>query len=159
MRRKLDKQATKSLSKAIIGWSENVDFPEWLIAGVKAKVDTGARTSALHVENLEAIDRDHVAFDVVTGQKQRRHHRVTAKVLKWARVRSSNGLYTERCFVTTRVRIATVEKEIELSLVSREDMQFRMLLGREALKHDFLVDVGHRTLATKKKKKAKRRAK
>ncbi len=140
-------------AKVIIGWSEAVDFPRWGIDGVKAKVDTGARTSALHVENLEAIDGDHVAFDVVTGRTKRRHHRVVAEVLKWARVRSSNGHYMERCFICTRVRIGALEKDIELSLVSREKMQFRMLLGREALKHDFLVDVGHRTVATRKKRK------
>ena len=149
----------KQTDKVVIGWSESIDFLHWNVRGVKAKVDTGARTSALHVENLEAIDHDHVAFDVVADNKRRRHHRVVAKVVKWARVRSSNGQYMERCFVKTRVRVASVEKEIEISLVSREKMQFRMLLGREALKHDFLVDVGHRTLATRKKKPKRRKKK
>ena len=139
--------------KTIIGWVEYADFPEWGISGVKAKVDTGARTSALHVENLEAIDHNHVAFDVVTGQRQRRHHHVRARVLKWARVRSSNGHYTERCFVRARIRVGELEKDIEISLVSREEMQFRMLIGRKALERDFLVDVSRRTAISKRPKK------
>jgi hypothetical protein len=138
--------------KTVVGWVEYVDFPDWGITGLKAKVDTGARTSAVHVENLEAIDHNHVAFDIVIGQRQRRHHHMKAKVLKWARVRSSNGHYTERCFVKTLIRLGAVEKEIELSLVSREEMQFRMLIGRKALERDFLVDVSKRAAASRRAK-------
>ncbi len=140
--------------KTVIGWTEYIDFPEWDIAAVRAKVDTGARTSALHVENLVELRRGRVRFDVVTGRKNRwRRQTVECAVLKWARVRSSTGVYKKRCFVTARIRVGEFEKEIEVSLVSREKMLFRMLLGRKALEHDFVVDVSHRAVVSKKPKR------
>ncbi len=119
-----------------------MDFEEWGIERVRAKVDTGARTSALHVENLQMLRDRQARFQVILSRKHA-HRRVwvTAPVLKWARVRSSTGQYTLRCFVKTRVRIGPLSKEITLSLISRGDMAFRMLLGREALEKDFVVDV------------------
>lgn len=140
-------------SKTIIGWSEYVAFPEWGIDRLPAKVDTGARTSSLHVDNLEVLDEHHVRFEVVLSRRHshKRVH-VTARVLKWARVRSSTGHYHTRCFVKTRIRLGPVEKEIELSLASREKMLYRMLLGRKALEKDFLVDVSKRRALGKPKR-------
>jgi hypothetical protein len=141
--------------KVIVGWSEYVDFPQWDIAGLHAKVDTGARTSALHVEDLIVHNDGTVCFHVIMSRRySHKRVRVCAPVLKWARVRSSTGHYTMRCFIKTRVRIGPVEKDIELSLVSRERMVYRMLLGRKALEKDFLVDVSRRrALGTRKKKR------
>lgn len=135
----------KRQTKTVIGWSEYVEFMEWGLGRMRAKVDTGARTSALHVEDLEELPDGRVRFHVVRSRSDR-HPRVevVAPVVKWARVRSSTGFFRKRCFVRTRVRIGNVEKEIEISLVSREKMIFRMLLGRKALEHDFLVDVSHK---------------
>ncbi|MCC5874957.1 MAG: ATP-dependent zinc protease, partial [Candidatus Sumerlaeia bacterium] len=67
--------------------------------------------------------------------------------------RSSSGEITERPFVRTRVQIGPVVKVVEVSLVSREKMLFRMLLGRKALEKDFLVDVGRRRVLTSVKPK------
>lgn len=135
----------KSGGKTVIGWAEPVDLPHWGINGLDAKIDTGARTSALHVENLRPVGRDRVAFDVITGRRRtRRAHHVEARVEKWAVVRSSTGDEMERPFIRTRIRLGMVEKEIEISLVSRESMLFRMLIGRKALEEDFLVDVSLR---------------
>ena len=144
--------------KTVIGWSEYVAFPDWGIDRLPAKVDTGARTSALHVENLQLLDSRHVRFEVVLSRKHsHRRVQVCAEVLKWARVRSSTGHYHTRCFVRTRIRIGPVEKVIELSLASRERMLYRMLLGRKALEKDFLVDVSkRRTLGKPKKTKRKK---
>jgi hypothetical protein len=128
--------------KTIIGWSEPVAFPDWEIPRINAKIDTGARTSALHVEDIETAGPDEVRFHVILSRKHaHRRVEVVAPVLKWARVRSSTGHFTKRCFVKTRIQIGHIEKEIELSLVSREKMIYRMLLGRKALQKDFLVDV------------------
>ncbi len=138
--------------KIVIGWAEFVDFPTWHIDNLLAKVDTGALTSALHVEDLEVVGGNLVQFNVITSRKHaHRAVRVIAPIIKWARVRSSTGHYTERCFVRTNILIGTVEKEIELSLVSREKMQYRMLLGRKALEKDFLVDVSRRRVFSRKK--------
>ncbi|MBP8127982.1 MAG: ATP-dependent zinc protease [Candidatus Hydrogenedentes bacterium] len=147
-------------SRTVIGWSEYVDFPEWGILGVRAKVDTGARTSALHVEDIEALGDGQVRFHVVTGRKRPfRRTAVCAKVVKWGRVRSSSGHYTVRCFVKTRIRVGPVEKEVELSLVSREKMLYRMLLGRRALTRDFLVDVSRRRMLGGRRRAKKQRKK
>ncbi len=133
------------MKKTVIGWSEYVSFPDWHVVALKAKVDTGARTSALHVEDLIDVGNGEVEFYVVlklSGLKRRK--KVRAKVVKWAKVRSSTGDYKKRCFVKTRIHVGPVEKEVEISLVCREKMVFRMLLGRKALERDFIVDVSRR---------------
>ncbi len=151
--------SAKRLEKTIIGWSEYVDLPEWGVLGLHAKVDTGAQTSALHVEGLEELEDGWVRFTVILSRRNR-HKRVevTARVLKWGRVRSSTGHFTVRCFVRTRMRIGLVEKLIELSLVSREEMVYRMLLGRQALEKDFLVDVSRKRTLGRVRAKRKPRA-
>lgn len=142
-----------------IGWTEYIDYPAWGIDGVKAKIDTGARSSALHVENLEEIDAHHVSFDVMYSRRAPyKRKRVVAKVTKWARVRSSTGHYQKRCFVRTSIKIGECERQIELSLVSREKMLFRMLLGRKALEGQFVVDVSRRNLLSKSPRRKAREA-
>jgi hypothetical protein len=136
-------------NKAVIGWSEYVSFPDWGIEGIKAKIDTGARSSALHVENLEHHDDGFVSFDVILNRKKQNQQRhVRTRAVKTARVRSSTGEYSERCFVKARMLIGAISKEIEISLVSRGDMLFRMLIGRKALESDFVVDVCRRNAVT-----------
>ncbi|MBI1318600.1 MAG: ATP-dependent zinc protease [Candidatus Hydrogenedens sp.] len=142
----------KAISKALkkkhlIGWSEHISFPDWNIWNLDVKVDTGARSSALHVNNLKIYKSGKARFEVVLDE----HHPldsipVTAPILKWAKVRSSNGAYMRRCFVRARAQIGPIDKLIDISLVSREKMVFRMLLGRKALAHDFIVDVSRRNL-------------
>lgn len=125
----------------VIGWSEYVTFLEWDLPPIKAKVDTGARTSALHVEAIQRLRGGRVRFEVVL-HRRRADRRVTveAPVTRRARVRSSSGEWTWRYVVPARIRLGPVDKEIEVSLVSREDMIFRMLLGRSAFSGDFLID-------------------
>jgi hypothetical protein len=138
------------MSKTTIGWSEFIDLPLWGINNLDAKIDTGARTSALHVENLEMLPDGLVGFDVILCLKNpKRTVHVVAPLLKRARVRSSTGRYTIRCFVKTRIRLGGIEKEIEISLISREKMVFRMLIGRQALKKHFIVDVSKRHVLRK----------
>lgn len=134
---------------------------------MRAKMDTGARSSALHVENIREVGQGRVRFDV---RLHRRHldRRVTveAPIVRHGRVRATSGHSQTRIFVRVRLRLGPVEKDIELSLVDRGKMIFRMLIGRSALAHDFLVDTGRRYLVTqparsgsrKKKKKRKRTA-
>lgn len=133
--------------KVVVGWNEFVDFPAWGIRRLGAKVDTGAQTSALHVEDIELLGRGRIRFLVVVHRTKRdRHFPVTAKISRRARVRSSNGHYDSRYFVKTLMRMGSVEKEIELSLVDRGQMAHRMLLGRSALRGHFVVDVSKRHL-------------
>lgn len=133
----------------VIGLSEFVDIPEWRISGLRAKIDTGARSSALHVENLRETARGEVSFDVRL-HRSRTERRVTivAPIARKARVRSSTGHTSIRVFVTVAVRIGPVLRVIDMGLVDRAKMIYRMLLGRTALEHDFLVDPRGRYLVT-----------
>lgn len=129
----------------IIGVAEYVDFPDWGIRGLSARVDTGARTSALHVENIEPLPGARVRFDVRL-RRDEPEARVTieTKVSRRATVRSSTGQSAPRLFVKAHVRLGGREQQIEVGLVDRRHMLFRMLLGRSALKSRFLVDVTKR---------------
>jgi hypothetical protein len=129
-----------------MGWVEYVSFPDWKVDAVKAKVDTGARISALHVDRIRELKDGRIRFEVVLHIRQR-HLRVTAQatVLRKTRIRSSNGVYQERYVVKTPVRLGPVERTIEVSLVSRSEMVFRMLLGRDAVE-GFLIDASRQCL-------------
>ena len=128
-------------AKPVIGRREYVAFPDWGIRGVEAKIDTGARTSAIHVDNIKRLRGERVRFDVVLSRlKPDKRVRVEADVVRFTRIRSSTGHQQERFVVAARIRIGEISRKIELSLVSRKQMLCRMLLGRLALS-DFLIDV------------------
>jgi hypothetical protein len=139
----------------VIGWTEFVDLPEWGVKKLRAKVDTGARTSALHVENIEELPRGYVRFDVVLHRLKRdRRIHVRAKVVRKSYVRSSTGHQSQRYFVETTLRLGPIEKTVEISLVDRGKMIHRMLLGRAALTGPLVIDVDRRmTLGPRRKKK------
>lgn len=131
---------------------------------MRAKVDTGARSSALHVENIQELGENRVRFDVRLHRKHTdRRVTVEAPILRRGRVRPSSGHSQMRIFVAARVKLGPVEQDIELSLVDREKMIFRMLIGRSALESHFIVDVSKRYLVSKpprarrRKKRAGRR--
>lgn len=134
----------------VIGWREPVALPDWGIDSIKTKIDTGARTSAIHVDNLQLLPRNRVSFDVIVALAcgNRRPKRVTVEtdIVRLSRVRSSHGQREQRLVVATRMRLGPVERTIELSLVSRQGMLCRMLLGRTALKGGFLVNPQQATL-------------
>ena len=147
----------KKLEKILVGWNEYVDLPDWGIKRLGAKVDTGARSSALHVEDLETLPRGRIRFRVVVHREHRdRHVRVVARISRRARVRSSNGEFETRYFVRTTMKLGSVEKEIEMSLVDRGKMVHRMLIGRTALKGDFVVDVSRRHLLDPKRRRKRK---
>jgi hypothetical protein len=134
----------------IIGVTEYVDIPEWRILSLRAKIDTGARSSALHVENIRELASGRVRFDVRLSRSQsERRVTVEAPIVRRGRVRPSSGELEARIFVAVKVRIGPVEREIELSLVDRGRMIFRMLIGRRALAHAFLVDPSRRYVLKK----------
>lgn len=147
------------MEKILIGWNESVDLPDWGIKRLGAKIDTGARSSALHVEDLVPLTRSRVRFRVVIHREHRdRHVPVVARVSRRARVRSSNGEFETRYFVKTTMRLGAVEKEIEMSLVDRGKMVHRMLIGRTALTGDFLVDVSRRHLLDRPLRRKRRKS-
>jgi hypothetical protein len=123
-----------------IGAVELVTLAEFGIERLPARVDTGARTSALHVEGLTELGDGRVRFELVKG----RNASVEAVVSRRGRVRSTSGKIESRPFVTVRARLGDIETRIEVGLVNRGAMQYRMLLGRSALAGQFVVDVARR---------------
>lgn len=143
--------------ETVVGWAEYVDLPDWKIRGLRAKSDTGAQSSALHVENLKRLRGNKLAFDVVIGRRAKQRVRVRAPLERMGMVKSSNGTSERRPFVKTRLRIGREVREIELNLVDRSAMLHRMLLGRTALE-GLLVDVSKRyvTQSRPKRKRVER---
>lgn len=140
----------------VIGWRERVGFPDWNIRGVETKIDTGARTSALHVENLRRIGSGRIRFEVVLNRKKPvQSVSVEASPVRTSLVRSSSGHRQYRYVVRTRIHIGNITRTIELSLVRRGEMICRMLLGRTALE-GFAVDVCRKYVLSERIRKMKR---
>lgn len=124
----------------VVGWREWVRLPALTPHPVKAKVDTGARTSSLHAFDLEVVDGT-ASFAVHPHQRSDRDEtRVELPVVDRREVRPSSGETEQRVVVVTTVRVGQHELDIELTLTDRDAMGFRMLLGRTALQEVFLVD-------------------
>lgn len=128
----------------MVGWREWVSLPRLGVSALKCKVDTGARTSALHAFSVEAFQRNGEEW-VRFGVHPNQHDLDTevwceAPVIDQREVTDSGGNTSERYFIKTDVIVGSMRFPIELSLTSRDTMMFRMLLGREALRHRFAVD-------------------
>jgi hypothetical protein len=129
----------------LIGVAEYVDFPEWGVLRLRARVDTGARTSALHVENVRELAGSRVRFDVRLRKSDPSVRvAVKAKITRRGPVRNSSGQIEARLFVQAWIVLGGREQRIEVGLVDRSAMEYRMLLGRSALEHRYLVDVTKR---------------
>lgn len=120
-----------------LGWREWIALPELAIPAIKAKIDTGAKTSSLHAFRIDAFDRDGSDFIRFWLHPLRNKQDVEivceAPVVARRVVKDSGGHTEERYVIRTPVCIGKLKWEIELTLTSREDMMFRMLLGRSAI--------------------------
>lgn len=145
--------------QTIIGWREYVALPDWKVAAVKCKADTGARTSAIDVSQIEELDDDRVRFHLMISRAEPDGIVIETDIVRRTRVKSSFGQSHDRLVVATLMRLGPIEKEIELSLVSRKNMLCPMLLGRKALEPEFIVDAAHRYRFGGKKRDRKPRRK
>lgn len=143
----------------LIGWREWIALPDLGVKQIKAKVDTGARSSSLHAWDIEEFTRDGRAWlrfllhPLQRSIKKSVH--AEAELLEYRPVRSSTGHQSLRPVIVTHAVLLGQKWPIELTLASRDEMGFRMLLGREALRGRFLVHSGASFLAGKPKKRPK----
>lgn len=144
-----------------IGWREWVALPEWDIPAIKAKIDTGARTSAMHAFAPESFERDGrpwVRFAIHPWQRSRDDEVVVeAPRLDHRVVTSSSGSRTDRPVVLARFEIAGRSFDAELTLTRRDEMGFRMLVGREALRRRFVVDAARSYVGGRPPREVRRR--
>lgn len=139
-----------------LGWREWVSLPDLDIAQIKAKIDTGARTSALHAFKISPFDKDgkqYVEFYLHPNQRDLDTVQVcSAPVIDQRTVTDSGGHKEERWVISTSVTLGAHTWPIEVTLTARDDMLFRMLLGRNAIKNRALVDSSRSYLIGKKRK-------
>lgn len=146
-------KSKQGTAKIAVGWREWISLPSLHIKKIKVKIDTGARTSALHASNLEFFKKgshEFVKFTVHPFQKSLEDEQiVSASLVEHREIRSSIGLTTLRPVISVPVIVGPYEFETEITLVNRDLMGFRMLLGRQALRARFLVDPGKSFLLEK----------
>ena len=132
--------------KATIGWRERVELLDFDKSIIKAKMDTGARTSSLHATHISESEDSgikYVAFRLKTNKNNRKKYKFFKSELKeWRIVRNSGGDEEYRPVVKTRVKIGKKVMNIEITLTQRSRMSYDMLIGRTALRKKFLIDSG-----------------
>ena len=140
--------------KPTIGWREWIALPDLGVDAIKVKVDTGARSSALHAFELRSFEQDGVEFVRFTIHPRQRDAKVSVEVecpvvgRRW--IRSSSGHRSRRPVIRTPIELFGQTWPIEVTLTNRDAMGFRMLLGRKAISRRFLVDVSKSYLGGKK---------
>lgn len=144
----------------VLGWREWIGFPDIGIDQIKAKVDTGARTSCLHAFMVEPFERDGapwVRFDIHPSQTDNsKVIRCEAPVLDQRVVRDSGGHEELRYVIATTMNIGPHQHQVEVTLSDRDTMKFRVLLGRTAIQGLFVVDPSRSYLVGKRKRALKK---
>ena len=126
-----------------IGWREWAGLPDLGVARIVAKIDTGAKTSAVHAYRVRETTHDGVPyaeFFLHPVQKRKRPEVFcAAPIVDRRRIRSSNGVLQERLVIETTLRLGAREWVIELSLANRDAMGYRLLVGRDAMRKNILI--------------------
>lgn len=148
-------------SSTVAGWREWVSLPDAGVRWIKAKLDTGARSSALHAFELEEFERDGeawVRFSVHPWQRSAEEAQVCELPVHDRRVvRSSSGHSQMRYVVLMEVALLGRTVTAEVTLSRRDEMGFRLLVGREALRQGFLVDPGRSYLGGRPRRAVRRK--
>jgi hypothetical protein len=126
----------------VIGWIEHLDLPDLDILQLRAKIDTGARTSALHATHIKVFDKDGmpwVRFQVFTSDNKPGNW-AECPVHDRREIKNTSGIPEERIVIRTRLRLIDRSWPISVSLTDRSNMRFPMIVGRTALKkHNIAV--------------------
>lgn len=141
-----------------IGWREWVAMPEFGVTEIKAKVDTGADNSSLHAFNLERFEEggvNMVRFEIHPRQRKRRPSiECVAPVATERKVKNPGGRLELRPVIRTTLIVAGEEVEALVNLTTRDEMTFRMLLGRRTVRKHFVIDPGRSYLGERPSRKA-----
>lgn len=144
--------------RATIGWREWVSLPELGIKEIKAKVDTGADNSSLHafvMERFEEDGRSMVRFEVHPHQRKKKPSiPCVAEIVGERMVKNPGGRAERRPIIRTTLIVAGEEFEALVNLTTRDEMTFRMLLGRRTVRRNFVIDPGRSYLGERPSKKA-----
>jgi len=133
----------------VLGWKEEASLPEWGIKRLRVKLDTGAKTSAIHVSSMEVVGHHELdghrlpVLDLVIPLSRIRPDRVArtrAKVVGYRSVRDTGANAERRPLVRTRLVCGPIDADIEVTVTDRTGMIFRMILGRQALSGHAVVD-------------------
>lgn len=139
-----DERLEGSAATLVVGWREWIGMPALCDHQIKAKIDTGAKTSALHAFDLVVFVRDEntwARFEVHPMQKNNDEARIVeSKIIEFRPVQSSNGASELRPVIETEIVVGPLRFVAEMTLTNRDQMGFRMLLGRSALQGRVLVD-------------------
>jgi hypothetical protein len=134
------------MKRPVIGWREWVQLPDLGVFVIKAKVDTGAATSSLHAFRLERFDKEgmpHVRFEIHPRQRSKKPSiECEALVVRETAVRNPGGRTELRPVIASTLVIAGQPIEALINLTGRDEMGYRMLLGRRTLRNRFVVDPG-----------------
>ncbi len=148
---------SKKIDLSVIGWREWVALPDLKIDQIKCKVDTGAKTSALHAYFIESFKKsgcEYVRYGMHPIQKNSDTEVIcTSKVHDQREITDSGGHREKRYVILTTIKLGQHNWQAEVTLTDRETMLFRMLLGRDAIKNQFIVNPARSYLIGKKRKK------
>ena len=120
----------------VVGLREWVALPGLGVAGLRAKIDTGASTSSLHASDIQTFEREGeewVRFTAYIGTQVQRRHRCEARLVTVKSIKSSNGQAQSRYVIRTSLMLGDLSWPVEFTLASRKTMRYRMLLGSKAL--------------------------
>ena len=130
-----------SRAKTVIGWRERIDLPDLGLQAIEAKIDTGAKTCALHAWNMRPVAHDgeeHVEFFSYGASGNRLL--CIAPIIDVRTIRSSNGYEEERYVIAAALKMAGRQWKSHIALTDRSAMKHALLIGRDALKGRFVVD-------------------
>jgi hypothetical protein len=145
---------------ALLGWQESVHLPELGAGPIVAKIDTGARSAALHAEDIRVTGRGKrmkVRFKVQRRGSSLRRIECEMPLHDLRRIKSSNGHIELRAVISTPIEIGGHVLDAEITLTQRADMGAAMLIGRSSIKGLFLVDPSRTFLRSKRPRKTKPR--
>ncbi len=151
----MNRQDVKKNPLPLLGWREWVSLPELGLSKIKAKIDTGARTSALHAFALEPFkekNQEKIRFEIHPNQHDTSEIiTCVANVIDLRWVSDSGGHREKRYVIYTPITIGDQTWPIEVTLTERDSMLFRMLLGRSAIRKHFVVNPARSFITTRKK--------